>query len=204
MHKKLIMVCMAIAAFAAFVVAPAASASPVLTDVGKAFATGASIEGKNTGIIKFTGGFDVECATGILRGTVTSNTGTKIKGTIPVGGVDLTGTASGFDCTSFFGATKVSVTSEICFETVTGNDTIVFTGCASNVVFDLEVTGLGNCKYETTSITGTYVTNSGATSNISEQPFKFKEGVWPCPTEGKLDFDFDLYTTGSATQLTIS
>ncbi|MGN6586940.1 MAG: hypothetical protein ACTHKT_05635, partial [Solirubrobacterales bacterium] len=93
MHKKLMMTCMAIAAFAAFVIAPAASASPVLTENGTAVAVGASIEGKNTGeaIFTTTAG-NVNCSSAVLKGTVTKNSGTKITGEIPVGSATYKGT----------------------------------------------------------------------------------------------------------------
>jgi hypothetical protein len=207
MHKKLMMACMAIAAFAAFVVAPAASASPVLTEGASALAVGASIEGKNTGETTFTGTFNVRCTTATMKGAVTSNSGTKIKGEIPVGGAVYSGTGTSGDCTSFFGSTKVTVTSKLCLETVTGADNVAITGCGGAILFDLQVTGLGVCEYQTAvaGITGTFKTNAGATVNVSEQPATLKSGSgFACPAEGKLDMDFDLYTTSNATQLTIS
>ena len=213
MFKKLMMACMAIAAFAAFVIAPAASASPVLTHEGTAVAVhpatetceknpSGCIEGKNTEETLFTGAFNVHCNTAVLKGWVTQNNGSQIKGTIPVGNASFT--SSGGDCTSALGATKVTVTSELCIETVVGSDNATTTGCGSNVVFDLEVTGTGNCKYSTASVSGTFKTNAGATINISEQEAKKVEGGFFCPSSGKLDMDFDLYTLGGKTQLTIS
>jgi hypothetical protein len=80
MHKKFMMACMAIAAIVAFVIAPAASASPVLTSNGVKVPVGTSITAVNIGITKFTaGGITVECDHDHLVGTVTENTGTKIK-----------------------------------------------------------------------------------------------------------------------------
>jgi hypothetical protein len=202
MHKKLMMACMAIAAFAAFVVAPAASASPVLTNGGVAATVGTSFTGKNTGDLVFTGAFNVRCTTGHLVGTVTSNTGTKIKGTIPVGSIKMTGTAPGADCTSALGSVGVTVNSELCLETVTGTDVTVFTGCAGAPVdFTLEVTGTGPCKYSTASVSGTFVTNAAARVNVTEQEAKKSEGGFFCPSSGKLDMLFDLYNT-SGTPLT--
>jgi hypothetical protein len=43
-----------------------------------------------------------------------------------------------------------------------------------------------------------------ATVNVSEQEAKKIEGGFFCPSSGKLDMDFDLYTTGTNTGLTIS
>jgi hypothetical protein len=203
MRKKLIMACMAVAAFAAFVVAPAASASPVLTEAGAPLAVGSSIEGKNTGVTKFTGSFNVECSSAILKGTLTKNSGTKIEGTIPVGSATFTGTGTGGDCTSALGSTKVTVNSELCLASGTTHNFVV-TGCSgAAVVFTLEITGTGPCKYSTAAVNGTFTTGTG-TVNVSEQEAKKIEGGFFCPSSGKLDMDFDLYTTGTATGLIIS
>jgi hypothetical protein len=205
MYKKLMMACMAIAAFAAFVIAPAASASPVLTETkepnvpsGIAVPTGVSITGKNTGETVFTGAFNVRCTVAHMTGTLTTNSGSSIKGTIPVGGAQFTGTGAGEDCTSALGNVKVTVNSELCLETVAGTDTVKTTGCgAAPVVFTLEVTGTGPCKYSTEKVTGTYTTNADAAVTVSEQESKKSEGGIFCPSSGKLDMVFDLYTTGA-------
>ncbi|MGN6556686.1 MAG: hypothetical protein ACTHLH_01575 [Solirubrobacterales bacterium] len=204
MHKKLMLACMAIAAFAAFVVAPAASASPVLTDptiegANKAVPVGTSITGANTGPTFFKGGFEVECTNDDLVGTLKENTGTKIKGEIPVGGASFKGTEAGEDCKSFLGATNVKVNSKLCLETVAGTDNVTTTGCGANVTFTLEITGTGPCKYSAASISGTYNTNADATVNIPKGIAKKEEGGIFCPGEGFLEMDFDLYTTGKGT-----
>jgi hypothetical protein len=195
MHKKIIMACMAIAAFAAFVVAPAASASPVLTKNLTALGVGSSITGTNTGETVFTGAFNVRCTSAHMAGTLTANTGSKIKGEIPVGNAKFTGTGTSGDCTSALGNVGVTVNSKLCLETVTGQDNIVTTGCGANVTFTLEITGTGPCKYSTASVTGTFKTNAAATVNVSEQEAKKEEGGIFCPSSGKLDMDFDLTTT---------
>jgi hypothetical protein len=206
MYKKLMLACMAVAAFATSVVAPAASASPVLTENGTAVAVGASIEDKITGVMKFTGAFNVECSSTNLKGTVTKNSGTKLETTIPAGGVTISGTAVGGDCTSALGATKVTINSELCFASgAAPADTFTVTGCSANVVFTLEVTGTGPCKYSTAVVNGTFSTNvTPTTINVSEQEFKKIEGGFFCPSSGKLDMDLDMYTTGTNTGLTIS
>ncbi|MGN6588416.1 MAG: hypothetical protein ACTHKT_13260 [Solirubrobacterales bacterium] len=226
MHKKLMMACMAIAAFAAFVIAPAASASPVLTEGTTAVLphntaktctedpTGCII-GTNTGVTKFTAsGFNVECDHDVLTGWVTKNSGTKIEGTVPAGKAEFHGTGTGTDCTSALGPVKVTVTSELCLATgeiTTSNGTkdpdgVTVTGCGANVKFDLEITGTGNCEYSTASVLGTYLTNAAATVNISEQAASKVAGGIFCPSSGKLDMDFDLYTDNLPTEtpLTIS
>jgi hypothetical protein len=202
MHKKLMLACMAIAAFAAFVIAPAAQGA-VLTENGTALATGTSVTAKNTGITKFTGGFGVECEVAHLAGTVTTNSGGVVKGEIPATSATFTNTG-GTACKSLLGATTVKVTSNLCLELPKGTDILTVKGCSGNVVFDLTASGV-TCKYEAASVSGTATTNSTpATANVSEQPAKEVGGSFFCPDEGKLDMDFDLYTTGGTIGLTLS
>jgi hypothetical protein len=206
MHKKLMMACMAIAAFAAFVIAPAASASPVLTDSGVPVPVGTSVEGHSTGITKFTG-FGVECTTGNLKGTVTANTGTTIAGEVAAGAATFTGTGTNGDCTSPLGSIGVKLVSKLCFDTVSKTDNVTITGCGANpITFTLTITGSVPCSYKAATVTGTFVTNGPATINISEQEATGEgEGnSFICPTSGKLDMDFDLYTTGRTVQFTVS
>jgi hypothetical protein len=205
MHKKLITACMAIAAFAAFVMAPAASASPVLTDetpggIVDTLQPGAWITGTTTGEAVFTGPFNVRCH-GHLSGTVTQNNGTQIKGTVPVGNAIFTGTGTGGDCTSALGNVKVTVTSELCMETVKATDNVFVNGCSgAPITFDLAITNVITCKYSTASVTGTFKTSDDATVNLSEQPAKEEEPKSAfCPDEGSLDMDFDLTTTDGTT-----
>jgi len=199
MFKKLMLAGMAIAAFAAFVLPATASASPHLTEGVTPVPVGAAIQGVNTGITKFTGAFNVECNSAVLKGTVTKNSGTKIEGTIPVGSAVFTGTGTGGDCTSALGSTKVTVNSELCLASnAAPADTFAVTGCEGKaVVFTLEITGTGPCKYSTATVNGTYTTNvAPATVNVSEQEAKKLEGGFFCPS-GKLDMDFDLYTNNA-------
>lgn len=199
MYKKLMVACMAIASFAAFVVAPAASAT-VLTENGTALAVGSSVTATNEGKTKFTGGFGVECETAHLQGKVTANSGT-VKGEIPVGSASFTN--SGAACSSALGATTVNVTSKLCLETAAG-DVLKVTGCGANVKFDLTAAGTV-CTYETASVSGTFTTNSTpAKSVVSEQPSKEVGGKFFCPDEGKLDMTFKLFTTGGTEGLTLS
>jgi hypothetical protein len=214
MNKKLMLACMAIAAFAAFVIAPVASGA-VLTENGTALATGTSITAKNTGNTLFTGPFNVSCTNAHLQGTVTTNSGGVIKGEIPVGSATFTGTGTGTDCTSALGAAAVTVNSKLCLEVAKGTDTVVTNGCTAKnekgevtnepVEFTLTVTGTGPCKYSTASVSGPLVTNTTpASASLSEQEAKKKEGGIFCPSSGKLDMTFDIYTTGGVTGLTIS
>lgn len=196
MHKKLMLACMAIAAFAAFVIAPAASAH-TLTSEGIAVPVGTSITGVNEPgtVSKFTGGFSVTCETLHLTGTVTRNDTEVIEGTIPVGGAQFDN-AGGAACSSALGATTVNVTSELCLKTIKETDTLLTTGCGGNVKFDLTVGGTV-CLYEAASVSGSFTTNeTPVTGTVSEQPAKEVGGKFFCPDEGKLDMSINLHTTG--------
>ncbi|HET9676673.1 MAG TPA: hypothetical protein VFP21_04105 [Solirubrobacterales bacterium] len=197
MHKKLITACLAIAAFAAFVVAPAASASPVLTH-NPAAPTAVPvpsdihgtnlIEGKRVNAV-FTGGFNVTCNEATISGTLTENSGTSIKGEVPVGGATYTG-EGGTDCTSALGAVKPTVNSKLCLASIKGTDTLTIDGCGAAITFTLAVTAGPTCKYEAATIVATFTTGMPADGiiHISEQPAKGEAGnSFLCPTEGKLD-----------------
>jgi hypothetical protein len=204
MHKKLMMACMAIAAFAAFVIAPAASGA-VLTDNGEPLAAGASITAKNTGNTLLTGPFNVVCSHADLQGTVLTNGSGSISGTIPVGGATFGGTGTSTDCTSALGSTSVTVNSELCLSVAKASDTVITDGCGGPIVFTLTVTGTGPCKYSTASVNGPLVTNTTpGSASISEQEAKKSEGGIFCPSSGKLDMTFDIYTTDGTTGVTIS
>ena len=197
MSKKLIAACMAIALFAAFALPAAASASPHMTQGGVGVAVGTSITGQNTGETVFTGAFNVRCSSADLSGTLTENSGTSIKGEIPVGNASFTGTGTGGDCTSALGSTKVTVNSKLCLQTTKTADQLEVTGCGANVTFTLEITGTGPCKYSTSRVLGTFTTSpENAKVTVSEQEATKEEGGIFCPSSGKLDMVFDLTAGG--------
>jgi hypothetical protein len=222
MHKKIIMACMAIAAFAAFVVAPAASASPVLTNGATTVTAGTSVTGINTGatvFVGFGGILRVECSRGILHGTITANTGTTIAGEVALGqatfggtgGADPTAPGGEHECTSNIGDTTVTVNSKLCFHTVEKTDTVSIDGCKNAkgetvepLKFTLNVTGSGPCVYKQATITGTYKTAAAATVNLAGAEATLAEGGFFCPGGGNLTMDFDIYTAGGAALLTVS
>jgi len=201
------MTCMAIAAFASFVIAPSASAT-TLTESGSSLAVGASIEGENKDIVEFTGGVIVTCSNALLKGKLTQNNTTgPVKGEIPVGSASYSGTGTNGDCTSnlFGGSAKVTVNSKLCFE-AGPSDILKVTGCGGNVTFSHNFTGTGTCKYETSSVAGTYTTNSTpAVGSLVNQVAK-GESTNPffCPAESYLTIQLNFYTTNSATGLTFS
>jgi hypothetical protein len=212
MYKKFIIACMAVAAFTAFVIAPAATASPVLTENGVTVPPGALITGTSTETPTFTGAFNLTCSKATTTATVTKNSGTKIEATVAAGAATYTGTGTSGDCTSALGSIKWTVNSELCL-TSGATDTLTVTGCVNAkeevlpVTFTLEITGTGPCRYKSSLVNGTHNTNvTPATIKITEQELKKIEGGFFCPASGKLDQDFDLYTDNLPTEtpLTIS
>jgi hypothetical protein len=205
MHKKLMMVSVAIAAFAAFVFAPAASASPVATVEGKALVVGSSLRGTNTGNTVFSGsGLTIECSKAVLNGTLTENSGTSIKGEIKAGFAKFNGTGTSEDCTSNLGSASATVNSALCLATVSKTDNVSITGCfIAPVEFSLSVTGTGICRYSAATVTGTFVTNAEATIKLTNQGVNKVEGGIFCPAQGVLNMDLDL-TTGGGTRIFVS
>ncbi|HET9677611.1 MAG TPA: hypothetical protein VFP21_08925 [Solirubrobacterales bacterium] len=212
MHKKIMLACMAIAAFAALVVVPAASAA-TLTDGGSALATGTSITGKNIGNTLFTAGeLTVTCSSADIPGTLTTNSGGAVAGEIAAGAPSFTGTGTSSDCTSPLGSVKPTVNSKLCLSVAKGTDAGTVDGCknASGVVqpitFTLNVTNIVSCKYETTGtppqIAGTITTTpADAAVTLVEQPATREAGqnTLFCPESGALDMEFELTTTGGGT-----
>jgi hypothetical protein len=215
MHKKLIMACMAIAAFAAFVVAPAASGA-VLTENGVAISTHSSaktcaeepkvagcITGKNIGNTVFTAGeLTVTCTTADIPGTLTTNSGGAVAGEIAAGAPSFAGTGTSGDCTSPLGSVKPTVNSKLCLSIPKGTDNGSITGCAgASVTFTLTVTGVVTCSYSVASISGTITTSpADADVNLSNAGPALREGFNPlCPEKGTLDMEFELSTEAGGT-----
>jgi hypothetical protein len=206
MHKKLIMPFMAVAAFAAFVVAPAASASPALTSEGKTVPVGTSIVWLHTGQPTITGSVQITCSELRLASVITVNNGTQIKGEVPVGSAKYSGTGTGGDCTSnlFASPAAVTVNSKLCFETVSKTDNIAITGCGANISFTINITGSGPCKYSSAKNTATFRTgDEDATFTVLDQVDTEVEGGFFCPSSVKTDYDLDAVTTDGTT-VTIS
>lgn len=200
-YMRLSLVCAAMVALAAYA-APTVSASPVLTQGGVAVAVGTSITAKNTSTAALTTVFG--CSTVHFRGTVAANTGTQFKGEVPGGLALFTSTGASGDCTSLSGDARITVNSNLCFESVKGTHNVTFTGCGGgSVTFTATFTQGFVCKYKATSVTGAFVTNANATTNITEQPVALEEGGFLCPSSSKLDVHLDWYAT-DGTVLTIS
>ena len=205
MHKKLIMTCAAIAAFTAFVVAPVASASPVLTSEGKAVAVGTKVNGNNTGIFKFQGSneYTIECSSMSMATSVIVNSGSKIELEALAGAVVNKGDATGEDCTASWGPAKMTW-GKMCFTATKGSDNLSITGCGGEVILTTNITGTSSCQYAVSSGTATISTGEDATFNVSSLVVKKTEGSgFFCPSEVQFTMTFDL-TTSSGGTLSIS
>jgi len=195
MQKKFFTACVALAALAAFIATPVASASPVLTENGSALSTSAAITGQNTGEARFTiMEITLACTNAHWTGTVTKNTGSQIAFEIP----------------KEFGSTKEKgfvfsgcnhaaweFKSRLCFESVSGTDSIKITGCGGSIVL-LVPTGIITCEYRATSIAGTFATSMDAKIEITEQVFS---PTSPCGALGSLSVVFDVTTLAGGTLL---
>lgn len=230
MHKKLIMACMAIAAFAAFALPAAASAnSPVLTHpTGTAYCpdggttTNCKLEGTNVGDWKLVGSLGtVTCSSVTLTGNITTNKNTHIEGDIT--SATFGGTGTGGDCTGPLGPVKVTTTvgNGVPWCLTAGGElpAHVFTarGNACNaasrsITFVLDFTNGPTCYYNrTTHVTGTYTTHStgDAILSFNEQEWTKEKGenesfFYPCLSSGKLTGAATLETDGVAGGMFIS
>ncbi len=203
MRKKLVIMCAAIAALAAFVVAPAASASPALTSEGKSVAVGTTVKGSNTGVFKFqssAGGYTIECSSVSLDATITGNSGNKIQLESAVGGFVTSGTGPSGDCTASWGPAKLAW-GKMCFATIEKTDNVSVTGCGGNLTLTTNITGTADCLYAAASGTGTFTTGADAKITVSSLPEVLQESSFFCPTEVKFSMVFDLTTATGGTLL---
>ncbi len=189
------MVCMVLAVFSALA-APAASASPELTENGNTVPVGASIKMTNTGSFLYTlgSGFPVECTHAEIKGQVTKNNGTSIAIEVPALVPTFSGTGTTSDCTSPLGSVRLTVTSKMCFASIAVT-LITVTGCGGNITYSLHITGATTCKYSTASMSGTLPANTNARVELSGQEAKLSEPNIFCPSSAKIDGTLDLTTT---------
>lgn len=193
MFKSLIATC-AVGACAAAVIAPAASASPVLTyPTGTAVAAGASWTAANVGVWRFTGAFNISCSTAHMAGTVTENSDPVIR--MDVSDSSYSGTGANSDCTTAFGSAKVIVNSLAwCIRSTKAVHTMELVGgncteASRPIKFIAWVTGVGECKYQAPSgMVGTFKTHpEDFQLTFLEQQFTLYEGSAWCPSSGKVD-----------------
>jgi hypothetical protein len=210
MYKKLILSCMAVAAFAAFVL-PATASAATATDAKGDVAVGASITGKNVGETFFmrTDGTtpEVTCTNADAVGTVTKNSGGVFAGSITSFKFSGTGAVAAHnglnECTAAIGNAWITVLNlPLTIEALAGTDNVTVTGKeGKKVKFIIGSTVAGECEYETTnaSVTGTFTTGPTAVVSTNNTQAgsgsKLIRGGFFCPTSGQLKMSFFLATT---------
>jgi hypothetical protein len=192
MSKKIIMVCMAVAALAAFALPATASAknTPHLTDAAGSAAVGVAINGtllEKTEATFWNTATSIKlstCTNATLTGKIVKNTTGTVEGTITT--FDFSGTGgvhadNGLpECTGDIGPSAVTVVSNpLCLRSTEAMATHEFQvgaelagkTCAEgtgNVKFLLKSTTAGDCEYETaSSIKGDFTTASGVASQLT-------------------------------------
>jgi hypothetical protein len=208
MSKKIIMACMALVAFAAFIL-PASASAATLYDKAGNVAVNAGITGTNIGKTNFmqTNGeaVQVECDTAHLAGTATVPSGT-IKGTITSAKFSGSEPESAHnklkECTTSFGGAYITVANlPLTLEQVAGTDNFQVTGNGgAKVRFIIGSTVAGACEYESTNaaITGTFTTAETTVATINNTQAgsgsKLVKGGFLCPTSGQLKMSFFMET----------
>lgn len=227
MHRKLVIACMTMAAFAAFAGLPAiasATNDPDLTSpTGTLAAVGTQFLGTNIGETTSTdtnGNVLTTCTTARMTGTLTKNDGSNVEGNIT--SVTLTGTAAEGRCTGSFGNISYTFSSPtnglpwcIRSTSIMATDEVQIRGnecakAARPIRVILHSTTIGECVYErSAAIVGTYVTDTtgqDAVLNITKQVVTKFSGSFLCPSEVlyNLSMTLEKDTTASADPLYFS
>ena len=203
MHRKLLTACIAVAAFAAFVVPTGASAAN-LTENGVTLTVGASITGTSTLARFINSNNTVTCTHAHISGTVTADANGTIAAEIAAGNPAFTGIGGGGDCESVgLGAVKPVVNSKLCLHIAKGTDTGTVTGCAGTAVtLTLKVTNFGlECHYERASIAAE-ITTAPADAQVRVVPgqlIKRHSSSFLCPAEYEFELELKLTTTDGTT-----
>jgi hypothetical protein len=223
MSKKLMLSCMALVAFAAFVLPATALGAndPQLTDktkVGGAVdtvAVGSTVVGTaaNTLFTTTEGATLVTCSTAKMTGTVKKNSASTVEGEIPLKSAIFQGTGAvnahnGLpECTGSFGSAYITVTTALCVisNPAMVNDEFQVTGGAcgtgGKAKFIIGSTTAGACEYETTgAVKGTFNTGEPeakltTTDTSAGSGSKLLSGGFLCPPSGALAMTFTLETT---------
>jgi hypothetical protein len=226
MFKKLIMSCMALAAFAAFVLPATASATnnPDLTDAGGTrVAVGSTIIGTNIGettLLNTEAKPILHCNNVKLEGKVLANAAGTVEGTISSANFQGTGAAfnGGNECTGSLGNSRVTVKTPMCVRSTPAMATDEFqvvsenaATCAAStggVEFTIHSTIGVTCTYETlSSVKGDYTTGAKDELKVRSTPAgsgaKLTSGGFFCPSSGMLQMTFSMETANGET-ITIS
>ncbi len=233
MHKKILGICAALVALAAFAIAPAmAAASPLLKEGAETVKTGSKITATGLNNSEFTSGFiNVSCNDYWMTGEVIKNQTGLVQGTIEKASFNnwnATKTATE-DCSSSIGATKVTIpgitneggTQHWCLEALgeevigtTGGGTVQPHSCGGtggSFTFVLDVTNFFGshviCRYtRSTNIPIDYVVGSDVVSLKGEVEFNLEAtSSSSCSSTGKLkNMSFTLETDNPFTPITIN
>jgi hypothetical protein len=220
MYKKIIITCMAVAAFAAFALSASASAaSPVLTNAsGGVVSVGEGLKATNIGVAKFKGGETIfECSNNVLTGKLTANpnNGSPVEGTVE--SASFKGTEAEENCKSSLGRLQITTAfpngTPWCLS-ARSFDVAQIRGGACNqatrtITYEDDIHIFGGtifCHFERTAatgpMTGTYTTKP------ADAVFHFAFGAGTrfvgttgglCPTTEEWEWTFELRTAAGGT-----
>jgi hypothetical protein len=226
MNRKIVGICTALVAFAAFALVPAMSSGAVLKDtvegIVKTVETGKKIVAYSEETSKLVGsnGLEVECNENVLTGTVVGNAGI-VEGTIEDGwfqGEESTETEKTL-CHSTVGPAKVTIpgltngtlhNTHWCVKTIKNSDKFVVEphdcgGTAGEFTFIIDAGGL-QCGFKrAANIEGTFTTDTGSHAAVTltmnnNQTFEKDGGSFLCPASGTLsNVKFQMYTDTGVT-----
>jgi hypothetical protein len=224
MFKKLIMSCMALAAFAAFALPATASATnnPDLTEGEARVPVGELVQATNIGNTEFkaTDGTTqlVVCTKVNLTGKVTANSGGTVEGSITKSEFSGSGAVHADnnlpECTGSFGSAYITVPklplTIRSTPAMTTDEAQITDSSGSTVTFIIGSTTAGACEYKTASSVKADFT-TGATSVVTTRNTAAGSGAakvsggFLCPSSGQLKMSFYLETdTAGNAELGIS
>jgi hypothetical protein len=214
MKRKSISIVLGLVALAA-TLAPAASASPVLTEKGTALAPGAEISATNVGNVVRTSGFGNLTCTGstwhlkVLANGAAVETGNSIEAEVE--SAVFTGTETEERCTGFGAERITSKNLPWCLQAggQLAADTFEIRGgkCseAAKPITWIMHTAFGECAFSAPKLAGTFTTGESQAHLTIERQEATRETGQFCISAFKWDATYSLETTASPfTPLTIS
>lgn len=224
MAKKIILACMAVVAFAAFVLPASASASPELTHPtgttycknGGSLGEPCLVTGTNVGNWTFTSSLGtITCSSVVITGNVTKNNGTEVEGDIT--SATFGGTGTNGDCTGPLGI-SINPTTNVgnglpwCLRATKAMEPDEFqvrgnacNAASRSITFVLDGTGWQDCYYDRAAVVkGTFTTDTtsgeDAVLTFANQEWTLEKEVNTnpflpgCPSSGKLNGSATLET----------
>ncbi|HWC47799.1 MAG TPA: hypothetical protein VG448_02850 [Solirubrobacterales bacterium] len=223
MSKKLITACLALVAFAAFILPASASAAndPQLTSSGSLVPAGTSIIGTLSGgsVVFWNTATNIQqlvCSNFKLDGSVLRNSGSTVEVEVTSYGFWGTGAANvdnGLpECTGSFGNlffTARNLPFLLKSLPTYNTDEVQLSAKIGNIKFLLGSTTAGECEYETAASIKADTTTGGTEAQITTRDtaagsgFKLIRGGFLCPESGMLLMTFNMETT-SGTKVVVS